>query len=131
MIRCFLIASTLGLTLGMGFAVAGASAQSPAAKAAVDTGKASGAVGEQGDGFLGFVSGSGDPALKAAVAEINAGRARAYQGIAARAASRKAQPAKPPRSSCSASFPPAPSTSPSAAAGRASRSLFRARRLCG
>jgi len=84
MIRRLLIASTLGLTLGMGFAVAGASAQSPAAKAAVDTGKASGAVGEQGDGFLGFVSSSGDPALKAAVAEINAGRARAYQGIAAK-----------------------------------------------
>ncbi len=58
-------------------------AQSAAAKAAVDAAKASGAVGEQADGFLGVVSG-GDAAVRAAVAEINAGRAAAYKDIAAK-----------------------------------------------
>jgi uncharacterized protein YdbL (DUF1318 family) len=55
-----------------------------AAKAAVDAAKARGAVGEQGDGFLGFVAPSTDPALAAAVAEINAGRAQVYRDIATR-----------------------------------------------
>lgn len=65
--------------------VAGAAmAQSPTAKAAVDAAKAQGLVGEQGDGYLGFVSGGGDAALQAAVREINAGRAEAYREIAAR-----------------------------------------------
>lgn len=59
-------------------------AQSPAAKALVDAAKAQGIVGEQADGFLGFVSGGGDAALQAAVREINAGRAQAYREIAAR-----------------------------------------------
>ena len=40
-------------------------AQSAAAKAAVDAGKAAGKIGEQGDGYLGFVGGS-DPALASA-----------------------------------------------------------------
>jgi uncharacterized protein YdbL (DUF1318 family) len=43
-------------------------------------------VGEQGDGFLGFVMPAADPALAAAVAEINAGRAQVYREIAARTA---------------------------------------------
>lgn len=65
--------------------VAGVSqAQTAAAKAAVDAAKAQGVVGEQGDGFLGFVSGGGDAALQAAVREINAGRAAAYRDIAAK-----------------------------------------------
>ncbi|HEY2357062.1 MAG TPA: DUF1318 domain-containing protein, partial [Phenylobacterium sp.] len=66
--------------LGLGAAVMAALAlptavlaQSAAAKTAVDSGKAAGIVGEQADGFLGFVTGAADPALKAAVAEINAG----------------------------------------------------------
>ena len=42
-----------------------------------------GVVGEQADGFLGIVKG-GDPALRAAVAEINAGRAAAYRDTAAK-----------------------------------------------
>ena len=58
-------------------------AQSAAAKAAVDAGKVSGTVGEQADGYLGVVSG-GDAALRAAVAEINTGRAAAYKDIAAK-----------------------------------------------
>ena len=69
-------------------AVAGSTApalaQSSAAKALVDAAKARGLVGEQGDGFLGFVSGGGDPALQAAVQEINQGRARLYAQTAAR-----------------------------------------------
>ncbi|RAK59128.1 DUF1318 domain-containing protein [Phenylobacterium hankyongense] len=59
-------------------------AQSAAAKAAVDAAKAAGIVGEQADGFLGFVVASPDPALKAAVAEINAGRAQLYREAAAK-----------------------------------------------
>lgn len=61
-----------------------AQAQSAAAKALVDAAKARGEVGEQGDGFLGFVRGSGDAALAAAVAEINAGRAAVYRETAQR-----------------------------------------------
>ena len=58
-------------------------AQSASAKAEVDQAKAQGIVGEQADGFLGLVSG-GDPAVRAAMAEINAGRAQAYRDAAAR-----------------------------------------------
>ena len=61
-----------------------ASAQSDAAKALVDAAKARGAVGEQADGFLGFVMPAADPALAAAAAEINAGRAQVYRETAAR-----------------------------------------------
>jgi uncharacterized protein YdbL (DUF1318 family) len=80
MIRRLLIA----LTLGLGLAVGAASAQTAAAKATVDAAKAQGVVGEQGDGFLGLVAGSADPAVQAAMAEINAGRVRAYKDIAAK-----------------------------------------------
>jgi uncharacterized protein YdbL (DUF1318 family) len=57
-------------------------AQSAATKAMVDAAKARGAVGEQGDGYLGFVAPSTDPALAAAVAEINQGRATVYRDTA-------------------------------------------------
>ncbi len=60
-----------------------ASAQTSADKAAVDSAKAQGLVGEQADGFLGIVGG-GDSAISAAVAHINEGRAKAYAGIAAK-----------------------------------------------
>ena len=72
------LAASLGATVALP-----ALAQSAAAKAAVDAGKASGTVGEQADGFLGVVSG-GDAATRAAVAEINTGRAAAYQDRAAK-----------------------------------------------
>jgi len=62
---------------------AAAVAQSAGAKATVDAAKAAGVVGEQSDGFLGIVSG-GDPAVRAAVAEINAGRAQVYREAAAK-----------------------------------------------
>ncbi len=61
-----------------------ASAQSDAAKMLVDAAKMRGLVGEQADGFLGFVTPPADPALAAAVAEINAGRAQVYRETAAR-----------------------------------------------
>jgi uncharacterized protein YdbL (DUF1318 family) len=47
-------------------------------KAAVDAAKSAGTVGEQGDGYLGFVSGAGDGALSSAVTAINAGRRQVY-----------------------------------------------------
>jgi uncharacterized protein YdbL (DUF1318 family) len=59
-----------------------AQAQSASTKATVDAAKAAGVVGEQADGFLGFVTGAADPAVKAAVAETNAGRAQLYQQAA-------------------------------------------------
>src|SRR5690606_40145663 len=78
-----LFAPVLAATAAL--ALAGAAlAQSPQAKALVDQAKAQGVVGEQSDGFLGFVSGGGDAAVRSAVAEINAGRAQLYQSAAAR-----------------------------------------------
>jgi len=80
MIRRLLVAFALAFSLAGGAAVA----QSDAAKAAVDAAKAQGVVGEQGDGFLGLVAGSANPTVKAAVDEINAGRAKVYQDTAAK-----------------------------------------------
>jgi uncharacterized protein YdbL (DUF1318 family) len=60
-------------------------AQSAAAKATVDAAKAAGQVGEQADGFLGLVSGDAPPPIRAAVAEINAGRAEAFKEAGAKA----------------------------------------------
>jgi len=74
----------------IGAAVLAALALAPAAaiamdsKSAVDAGKAAGVVGEQADGFLGFVKPSADTALKAAVQEINDGRAALYREAAAK-----------------------------------------------
>lgn len=59
-------------------------AQSANTKSVVDAAKANGVVGEQADGFLGFVKPTADTALKAAVAEINAGRAQLYREAAAK-----------------------------------------------
>jgi uncharacterized protein YdbL (DUF1318 family) len=59
-------------------------AQGAAEKAAVDAAKAAGIVGEQADGYLGFVNGSADAATTAAVNAINAGRATVYAQAAAK-----------------------------------------------
>jgi uncharacterized protein YdbL (DUF1318 family) len=59
-------------------------ADTASAKAIVDAAKAHGVVGEQGDGFLGLVTGSADSAVTAAVAEINSGRAAVYRDTAAK-----------------------------------------------
>ena len=61
-----------------------AMAQTAAEKAAVDAAKARGFVGEQGDGYLGFVTPSTDPMLAAALAAINAGRMQVYRETAMR-----------------------------------------------
>jgi uncharacterized protein YdbL (DUF1318 family) len=76
----------LGLIALTGVAGLGVSAyaQTAEAKARVDAAKAAGVVGEQADGYLGLVTGAADPAVKAAVAEINAGRAQVYREAAAR-----------------------------------------------
>jgi uncharacterized protein len=81
-----LAAFLLGAGAGMGVILdmAPALAQTAAEKAAVDAAKARGAVGEQGDGYLGFVTPSTDPALAAAVAQINNGRAAVFRDIAAK-----------------------------------------------
>jgi uncharacterized protein YdbL (DUF1318 family) len=75
----------IGLIAGgaVAFTAVAAVAQSDA-KARVDAAKAAGIVGEQADGFLGFVTAAADPALRAAVAEINAGRAQLYREAAAK-----------------------------------------------
>ncbi|WP_296599003.1 YdbL family protein [Phenylobacterium sp.] len=65
-------------------AVTPAAAYAMDSKAAVDAAKAQGVVGEQADGFLGFVKPSSDPALKAAVEDINQGRAALYREAAAK-----------------------------------------------
>ncbi|MFN3228568.1 MAG: YdbL family protein [Asticcacaulis sp.] len=80
---------SLGLLLAGGAAVTlsapvEALAQATTAKARVDAAKAEGLVGEQADGFLGFVQPSKDAALLSAVTEINAGRAQLYREAAAR-----------------------------------------------
>jgi uncharacterized protein YdbL (DUF1318 family) len=69
MIRRLLLAMSLGLSL----LATGAAAQS-SAKAIVDAAKAAGVVGEQADGYLGLVTGSADPSV----------RAQAYKDIAAK-----------------------------------------------
>lgn len=55
-----------------------------AAKATIDTAKAQGVVGEQGDGYLGLVTGSADPAITAALEQINAGRGAVFAQSAAK-----------------------------------------------
>jgi uncharacterized protein YdbL (DUF1318 family) len=76
----------LGVAAGAALLVASAPAfaQTAQAKAAVDAAKAAGVVGEQADGYLAFVKPSSDADIKAAVAEINAGRAQVYREAAAR-----------------------------------------------
>ena len=74
----------LTLSLAGVLASSQAAAQSAAASEAVVGAKAQGMVGEQADGFLGLVSGSAPPAVAAAVRQINAGRAQAYDNIAAK-----------------------------------------------
>jgi uncharacterized protein len=78
--------SHLSLTAAVlaALALAPAAAFALDAKSAVDAAKTAGVVGEQADGFLGFVKPSGDTALKAAVQEINEGRAALYRQAAAK-----------------------------------------------
>ena len=59
-------------------------AQGAGDKAVVEAAKAAGTVGEQADGYLGFVAGSADAATTAAVADINDGRRAVYAQTAAK-----------------------------------------------
>ncbi len=72
------------VALGFGLAATPALADLASDKAAVDAAKLSGTVGEQADGYLGFVKGSADPAVTAAVSAINAARANVYVQTAAK-----------------------------------------------
>jgi len=85
-IRAVLLAASvvLGAAAAVTVAATPAAAQTAGEKAAVDAAKARGQVGEQGDGFLGFVTPSTDPMLAAAVAAINAGRMQVYRETAMR-----------------------------------------------
>ncbi|ACG79990.1 conserved hypothetical protein (plasmid) [Phenylobacterium zucineum HLK1] len=72
------------LLAAMGTPVRPALAQSSLSKALVEAAKTAGTVGEQADGYLGFVAPQDDPGLTAAVAEINTARARLYAETARR-----------------------------------------------
>lgn len=74
----------IAASLAAAAAVPALAADAAASKALVDAAKARGEVGEQGDGFLGFVRESQDAGLRGAVAEINAGRADVYREAATR-----------------------------------------------
>jgi hypothetical protein len=74
-----------GMALALLLALSGpAFADAASDKAAVDAAKAAGVVGEQADGYLGFVKGSADGAITAAVTAINAGRADVYAQTASK-----------------------------------------------
>jgi uncharacterized protein len=75
-----LVAAPLGLCVGVSPAFADLAQD----KSVVDAAKAKGIVGEQGDGYLGFVKGSADAGTTAAVTEINAARADTYRQTAAK-----------------------------------------------
>jgi uncharacterized protein YdbL (DUF1318 family) len=77
-------ALALLLAGGLSAALPALAADAAAAKAVVDAAKARGEVGEQGDGYLGLVVASAPAEVRAAVAEINAGRAAVYRDTAAK-----------------------------------------------
>ena len=81
--RKFIVLGAVAVAASL-VAASSALADTAQSKAAVDAAKAAGLVGEQTDGSLGFVKPPADPALTAAVAEINAGRAQVYREAAAR-----------------------------------------------
>ena len=80
----FAVSLSAGLVAVLTVAPVPAAAQTASEKASVDAAKARGLVGEQGDGYLGFVTPSNDPMLAAAVAAINAGRMQVYRETAMR-----------------------------------------------
>ena len=96
--KALLTAAALSLTAAGAVALIAtpAAADIASSKAAVDAAKSKGIVGEANTGFLAFVSGNGDAALKAAVDEINAGRRDVYaqaatkNGVAVEAAAASA-----------------------------------------
>ena len=83
MIRRLFLMLAPAMVLGAALAVGGTAAHASAGDVAAAA-KAAGLVGEQADGFLGLVTNSVPPDVKAAVDEVNAGRAQAYKDIAAK-----------------------------------------------
>ena len=81
LVFCLLLGAPLALVSVPTVAIAADLAQD---KSVVDAAKAQGSVGEQGDGFLGFVHGSADAHVTTAVNEINAARAETYRQTAAK-----------------------------------------------
>jgi uncharacterized protein YdbL (DUF1318 family) len=77
------VKSALSLALLLAF-VQPAFADLASDKVAVDAAKSAGTVGEQADGYLGFVKGSADGATTAAVTAINAARGDVYSQTAAK-----------------------------------------------
>jgi uncharacterized protein len=77
------VKSALALALLLAF-IQPAFADLASDKVAVDAAKTAGTVGEQADGYLGFVKGSADGATTAAVTAINAARADVYAQTAAK-----------------------------------------------
>ena len=82
-LRLLAAACVTGLAVSV-LPVLPAAAGIASAKAAVDAAKAQGLVGEQGDGYLGLVTGSADTAVSAAMDEINTGRTAVYRETAAK-----------------------------------------------
>ena len=85
--RKIFVAAAAVLAIGAAMAVptvlaTSAHAQTSAQKAMIDAAKASGTVGEQADGYLGFRTPSSDGALTAAVSTTNAARRAAYASSA-------------------------------------------------
>jgi len=84
-LRAIAVGGALLLPLTMPVCVTSARAADLAQdKSVVDAAKAQGIVGEQGDGFLGFVKGSADAGTTQAVNEINAARSETYRQTAAK-----------------------------------------------
>ena len=80
-------AAGMGLILGTSLtfvALPAAAVAQAAARATILEAKTAGQVGEQGDGYLGLVTGHAGPDVTAAVSEINAGRRAVYQETAAK-----------------------------------------------
>lgn len=83
-LRLLAAACVTGLAVSVLPVPSAAAAGIASAKAAVDAAKAQGLVGEQGDGYLGLVTGSAGTATTAAMDEINTGRAAVYRETAAK-----------------------------------------------
>jgi len=72
------------VAIAMPMFAAPAFADLAADKVTIDAAKSAGTVGEQADGYLGFVSAPGNAATSAALAAINAARAEVYSQTAAK-----------------------------------------------
>ena len=83
MIRRLFLKLAPAIVLGAAFVGGGTAAHASSGDVAAGA-KAAGLVGEQADGFLGMVTNAPPPDIKAAVDEVNAGRAQAYKDIAAK-----------------------------------------------